>query len=251
MKQLVQSVERALLILETLRDGEIGIIELADKVGLNKTTVHRLLATLMEKGYVQQNQETSQYRLTPKLLMFGESILNQMDIVAIAKPYLKTLSEETGETVHLVSLEGSQAVYIDKIESQNSIRMYSYIGKHIPLYSTAVGKVFLAHSKSLDFDHWYAAEKDTLRPLTPNTIISEDSLRAAVNEAKKQNFAVDDEENEFNVYCISVPIFNHLHDAKYAISVSSPKFRISGRDLDAFIQLIKNTAAEISKQLGA
>lgn len=250
MKPTVQSVERALFILEALCDGEIGIIEMSEKVGLNKTTVHRLLGTLLEMGYVKQNPESLQYGLTPKLLKFGESVINQMDIVAIAKPHLKKLSQITNETIHLVSLEGNEAVYIDKLESKAPIRMYSYIGKHIPLYCTAVGKVFLAYSNLLNFDSWYEEEKMSLVKLTTKTITERADLKKVVQEVKERGYAIDDEENEYNIFCVSAPIIDHLQNVRYAISVSSPKFRTEDRDLDQFIESIRETAKAISVEIG-
>ncbi len=250
MKQTVQSVERTFHILEALCENEAGIVELAERVQLNKTTVHRLLGTLVELGYVKQNEETLQYGLSAKFLTFGESVARQMDIITIAKPFLRALSNETNETIHLVSLEGNQAVYIDKLESTESIRMYSYIGKNIPLYCTAVGKIFLAFSDQLDFDEWYQAEKEKIVPLTERTIVTYEGLKDVVNTVREQGYAVDDEENEFNTFCVSAPIFDHLKRVRYAISVSAPKFRVLDKDFETYVQLVQDTAAKISKEIG-
>lgn len=250
MKQHVQSVERALMILEALCEGERGLLELADSVELNKTTAHRLLATLIEAGYVRQNPENARYKLSTKMLRFGESVSSQLDIITLAKPHLRSLSELTGETVHLVSLEDTQAVYIDKIEPQSTIRMYSYIGKHVPLYCTAVGKVFLALSRRLSFKEWWESEKQTILPLTEHTITTIEGLQEVLNAVRQNGYAVDDEENEIGIYCIAAPIYDHTGDALYAISLSSPKFRIVDRNPSETLIQVQKTAEAITQEIG-
>jgi DNA-binding IclR family transcriptional regulator len=243
-------VERTFTILEALCEREAGIVELSERVELNKTTVHRLLGTLVELGYVKQNEDTLQYGLSSKFLSFSESVVRQLDIISLAKPHLRALSQKTHETIHLVSLEGHQAVYIDKLESTESIRMYSYVGKHIPLYCTAVGKIFLAHSDQLDFDAYYETEKASILPLTEKTIVTPEGLKEEINLVRDQGYAVDDEENEPNTFCVSAPIYDHLGKVRYAISVSAPKFRVVDKDFEAYVAMVKETANLISREIG-
>jgi len=141
-------------------------------------------------------------------------------------------------------------VYIVKIEPRSSIRMYSYIGKHIPLYCTAVGKTFLSYSLKLYFTEWWLKEKETILPLTEHTITDQFTLRQVLDSVHKNGYAVDDEENELGIFCVAAPIFDYTWDVPYAISVSSPKFRTEHRNADEFLKQIQETATAITLQIG-
>lgn len=247
---VVQSVDRAFDILEALKDGEMGLVDLSKKVSLNKSTVHRLLNTLIYRGYVSQNPENNRYKLNLKFLELGTGVLNSLDIVSIAKPHISKLSEKTNEVVHLVLIEQDEIVYIDKIESNNTIRMHSYIGKRIPIYCTAVGKAYMAHLKNDEFIDLWNIIKDKLIKLTENTITSKNNMLKELDTIRNNGFAVDNEENEEGVICVAAPIFNYNKNAKYAISISTPKLRIDEDRIKYFGQLVETAAKEISKELG-
>lgn len=247
---VVQSVDRTFDILEALKDGEMGLVDLSKKVSLNKSTVHRLLNTLIYRGYVSQNPDNNRYKLSLKFLEIGSRVLNSLDIVSIAKPHIRKLSEKANEVVHLVSIEKDEIVYIDKIESNNTIRMHSYIGKRIPIYCTAVGKAYMAHLKNDRFLELWDAIKDDLTKLTESTIISKDTMIKEIESIRNNGFAIDNEENEVGVICVAAPIFNHLKSVKYAISISTPKMRMDKNKIQLFGKLVKETATGISKDLG-
>lgn len=248
---IVQSVDRAFDILEALRDeDEIGLIALSRKVNLNKSTVHRLLNTLIYRGYVNQNSENNKYKLSFKFLEIGNSCLNSLDIVSIAKPHIKKLSDKTNEVVHLVLIEKSEIVYIDKIESHNTIRMHSYIGKRIPIYCTAVGKAYMAHLKDNEFLSLWNNIENNLNKLTENTITSKEKMIKELDDIRNNGFAVDNEENEKGVICVAAPIFNYDKSIKYAISISTPKMRINKEKIKCFGKLVNETTKAISKDLG-
>ncbi|WP_432404007.1 IclR family transcriptional regulator [Wukongibacter sp. M2B1] len=247
---VVQSVDRAFDILEALKAGEIGLVDLSKKVSLNKSTVHRLLNTLIYRGYVNQNPENNRYKLTLKFLEIGNNALNSLDIVSIAKPHITKLSKETNEVVHLVLIEKDEIVYIDKIESNNTIRMHSYIGKRIPIYCTAVGKAYMAHLQNDEFLCLWNDIKDKLIRFTENTITSQEHMLKEISHIKNVGFAMDNEENEEGVICVAAPIFNYDRSIKYAISISTPKMRIDEGRIRFFGKLIKETAKSISEDLG-
>lgn len=138
--------DRLFLVLETLAEtGPAALADLCRHLELNKSTVHRLLSSLIYMGYVKQDAETGKYALSFKLLTLSNKLMSHMDILETVRPFLKKLSEETGETVHFVQLDGLDAVYIYKEESyQNSIRMVSKVGSRIPLYCSGVGKAMAA-----------------------------------------------------------------------------------------------------------
>lgn len=247
---VVQSIDRAFDILEALKAGEIGLIDLSKKVKLNKSTVHRLLNTLIYRGYVNQNPDNNRYKLSLKFLDIGNSVLNDLNIVSIAKPHIRRLSESTNEVVHLVSIEKDEVVYIDKIESKNTIRMHSFIGKRIPIYCTAVGKAYMSCLENDEFLRLWNNFEDKLVKLTKNTITSKDAILKEITIIKNNGFAVDNEENEEGVICVAAPIFNYEGSVKYAISISTPKMRIDQNKIESFGKLVKETAKQISKDLG-
>lgn len=251
MKQdIVQSIDRALNIIEVLGTGKKNLVELSNLVGLNKSTVHRLLHTLIYRGYVQQDDATTQYALTPKVLQIGQQIIEDMDIIKISKSYLEDLSKKTGEVVHLVMIENQSAIYIDKIESNKNIRMYSYIGKSIPLFSSAVGKAYLAFS---DNSIWENSKEDILTGIeafTEHTLTTAEALEKDFDGIRKRGYAIDGEENEYGIICVAAPIFNHLNKIQYAISISSPKYRLNEQALENYGQYVIETANSISNKMG-
>ena len=135
-KNPIQVAEKLFRVIELLAEnGPMGIMELSASLGFHKSTVHRLVASLQHMGYIRQDEESLKYSLSLKFLEIGSRILEQTSMAALIHPSLKRLSEQTGETVHLVKREGTEAVYIDKVESfASSIRMVSRVGSRIPLY---------------------------------------------------------------------------------------------------------------------
>ena len=142
----VQSLERALTILNKLSEYPDGIqiTRLSEQIGLTKGTLHRLLATLSNMNYVTKDEETDKYKLGLQVLFLSRNLLNNTDVVTVSKPFLEKLSQEVNETVHLCTEDRGEVVYIDKIESSQTVRMYSRIGSRAPMYCTGVGKILLS-----------------------------------------------------------------------------------------------------------
>ena len=151
----VQSAERIFEILEALvQNGPVTLTELSTRLSLHKSTVHRLLKSLILMGYARQEEESGKYLPTYKILGLAGMLLSKLDILAVAHPYLERLMRQTHETVHFVQRENTHIVYVDKVESDaNSIRMVSRIGLRQPMYSTGVGKAILAQMKDLSLIH--------------------------------------------------------------------------------------------------
>ena len=248
MKQeVVQSVDRALTILEAIGEGKNNLLEISKYLGLNKSTVHRLLHTLIYKGYVVQKEDTK-YHLSSKLLHLSQQVVKDLDIIEIAKPHLKDLNTLSEEVVHLVMFEAGEAVYIDKMEAKSNIRMYSYIGKRIPLYSSAVGKAYLAFADEMKRQS-YLDSFDHIEALTEFTL-TKDGLINELSDIEKRGYALDREENELGVICVAAPIYDHRGEILYAISISTPKFRLTDDKLEAYGQAVVDVTNKISKVLG-
>lgn len=250
MKDVVQSVDRALSIIEVLSDYEagLGITEISGKIDLHKSTVYRLLSTLIYKGYVQQDDKTNKYKLTLKLFELGNKKLENADILAIARSYLKELMEEVNEVVHLVLLEGKDIVYIDKVESHNTIRMHSNIGKRSPAYCTSVGKSILAHLPEEKVKEIW--DNSDIRRLTEYTITDFEEFQKELGKTKENNYAIDDEENELGVRCVGAPIFDYKGDPVAAISISGPTIRVTKDKVEEISESVIKYSKMISRELG-
>ncbi|MCG0276309.1 MAG: IclR family transcriptional regulator [Thermosediminibacteraceae bacterium] len=245
----VQSIERAMRILEELAEEEdgIGVTELSSRVGLHKSTVHRILNTLLRMGYVEQNPKSEKYRLGTKLLYLGGAILDRMDIRKESHELLKQLAEEVNETVHLVIPDNDKALYIDKIDSKRTIRMYSQIGRHVPLHASAVGKAILAFSSP---EYVQKVIKKGLDRYTRNTIVDPDRLIEHLKEIRAQGYAVDDEENEEGIRCVGAPVFDYTGKVIAAISISGSTVTIPAERVPELALKVVDCAQKISRRMG-
>lgn len=249
-KGIVQSIDRALSILEVLSDYSegLGVTEISEKVDLHKSTVYRLLATLIYKGYVVQDLETNKYGITLKLFELGSKKVESMDLLSVSKEYTKKLMESVNEVVHLVVREGSEIVYIDKVEANNTIMMASTIGKRSPMYCTSVGKAILAHLPEKKVKEIWDNSK--IVKYTDYTITDFEELKTELEDIRQKGYAVDNEENEMGVRCIGVPIFNRHGKVEAAISISGPAIRVTESKISNFSIKVMNTASLISRELG-
>jgi len=249
-QRTVQSIARALTVLDTLADsqGEVGIVELSQRVALHTSTVHRLLATLAGQGYVRQSPDTGRYALGPKAINLAEAYLGQLDLRRVAHPFLERLTQDTGETANLVIQDGHEALYLDKAESPQSLRIFSRIGRRAPLHCTAVGKVLLANAPPAQVDGLLG--EGPLERLTRRTITSVAQLRRELAAVRAQGYALDREECEEGGYCIAVPVRNATGATVAAVGVSSPSVRMSGRRIQELVPAVVRTGREISERLG-
>lgn len=250
MSSIVQSVERTLTILEVLADQNdgMGVTEISEKVNLHKSTVYRLLSTLISKGYVQQNLDTNKYRTTLKLYELGMKRVQNIDIVSASKEHSEQLMLSVNEVVHLVVRDNNEIVYVDKVDANNTIRMASTIGKRSPMYCTSVGKAILAYLSNEDVEGIWE-ETDIVRN-TPNTIVSLEVLKEELKEIRKLGYALDNEENEPNVSCVGAPIFDQSGNIAGAISISGPSVRVQDKGIGKIAQQVTKYAQLISQELG-
>lgn len=245
----VQSLERAAAILEQLteaRDG-LGITELAELTGLHKSTVHRLISTLVTLGYVEKGANNEKYQLGMKLLHMGAAILDKMDLRVRAHDLLQQLSERVNETVHLVIPDGDTVLYIDKIDSNKTIRMYSQIGRRAPMHASAVGKVILAYSPKDAVDKII---KKGLNRFTPTTIADPQELIEHLKQVRNQGYALDQEEHEEGIRCVAAPIFNYMDEVVGAVSISSPTIVLTPDKVKELSREVIDCAEKISERMG-
>lgn len=249
MSKNVQSVDRALGILESLsmHPKGLGVGEISERTQLHKSTVHRLLATLVDKGYVKQNRDNN-YQLTLKLFELGNKVVEELDVIEVAKPYLEEILEVINEVVHLVVLEGNAIVYVDKVEPDKTIRMHSRIGIRRPLYCTAVGKAILATMEDAEVEQIW--EKSDIKKLTEHTITDLDAMKEELKRIRTRGYSTDEQENEIGVRCIAIPLLDYTQKAWGAISISGPVERMTDAVFEDIIPVLIAIGNQIGNELG-
>lgn len=249
--RLLGSLEHGLAVLEMLanaREQTLGLSELAQRVGLHKTTVARVLATLAAHGYVEQDPRTRRYRLTLKLFELGSLCLARIELVREARPILEDLARASGEVVHLAVLDQGEVVYVDKVESEQTIRMYSRVGRRSPVHCTGVGKALLAFVDDPTFEAIVAQRG--LPSYTPHTITDPQRLREHLARVRETGVAFDDEEHEPGIRCVAAPVRDHRSVVVASISVAGPAVRMTRQRLQELVEPVRQAAAAISARLG-
>lgn len=246
---ILQSVENALNLMEVLaeEDSELGVSELSRKLGLGKSTTHRLLMTLESRGFIEQNQTTGKYKLGIKIMQISASVMRQFNIIKICKPYLQDLSHLTGEAAHLCLYSNGEIIFVDKINGKNSSKMQSIIGATKPAYTTAAGKALLAELPPLKIEEYL--RKTIFKAYTPYTIIEKEKIKEELTIIRKQGYSEDRQECEEGLVCYAAPIKNHFDEVIAAISVSGAASRMNERKEDLIAQ-VTGSAAKISEACG-
>jgi IclR family transcriptional regulator, acetate operon repressor len=218
---VVQSVERALDLLEALaRGGRLGLSEAAAAAGLAEGTAHRLLRTLVARGYVRQD-DGRRYGLGTRLLALGDAA--RQATAAAAGPYLARLVAVSGETANLAVLEGDDVVYLAQVPSAHRLRIFAEVGRHVPPHSTAVGKALLSGLR--DDEVIALLGRTGLAARTARTHTAVPQVLAALAAARAEGYSVDDEEEETGVRCVAVPVVAGGRVVA-ALSVSGPTSRL-------------------------
>lgn len=245
---VVQSVDRALTIMEILsRDGWSGVTEIANELGINKSTVFRLIATLKRRGLVEQHPETQKYRLGFAVVRLAAGVRATADIIQIARPICERLSEQVGETVNIAVLEAGAVVNIDQVNASPSALTVDWFGQRSAPHATSTGKVLLANSPRSAVEEYLDGE---LEAFTPNTIADAAQLRETLAQVAAQGWAQAQDELEIGLSAVSAPIRTGSGSVAAALCVSGLTFRLHGERLeDARVRVIA-AADEISLQLG-
>jgi len=246
----IQSVARALAILDTLAEArrELALHEIADRLGLAKSTTHGLISTLKDFAYVEQSAFTAKYKLGLRLFEVGSIVALGWDVRTGAAPYIQRLLEEMRETVHLVVLDKYEVLYIDKRETSESLRIASQVGMRLPAHCTGVGKVLMAYLTAEERREIITAKG--LPRYTRNTLTDAAALEAELSRIREQGYSIDNEEIMDSLKCVAAPIRDQGGKVISAISLSGPISRMQGQRFKAAVKLVTKTAAEISASLG-
>lgn len=245
----VQSVDRTLNILEALasRSGPAGISDLAEQVCLHVSTVHRLISTLVERGYVRQDPETSRYHLGSRIFALSTAADEHLDLRLVARPYLERMMRTAGETANLVTASENEVVYLDQVASSHLVKMFTVPGMRAPMYCTGVGKVIMAYRPAAAIEEVLSGP---LERRTEQTLTTAKALRAELVRVRKLGYAIDNEEMEAGVRCLAVPVFDRRSEVVGALSVSGPTTRVTLELVERVASAVCAIAADLSKQLG-
>jgi DNA-binding IclR family transcriptional regulator len=244
---MTQSVDRAVKALMFVADRPRTVGEVAEQLSVHSTTALRILHTL-HSWRLLDRRPNGTYRLGAAILELGQQALESLDIRDIVAPFMQDLHRATGETVHLAILENGHVVYIDKIESQHPVRMYSRIGLMAPLHCTGVSKAILAHLPGPERDRLIETAEFT--KYTPHTLVSPKALLADLDLTRTRGYAVDDEEHEIGIRCVAAPILHADGKVAASLSVSTPGMRVSREQLMTFVEPLLKAAEGSAAELG-
>jgi len=245
----IRAVSKALRILRLLSIGTegIGVVELGRRLGVHKSTVSRLVATLARHGFVTRDARTDRLALGPALISLGGAALQRMDLRSVAREQLERLSALTRETINLAIVDQDQVVNIERLPSPHYIRDIGWIGRRSPLHCTATGKALVA---GLDREERRRLMGPKLRRYTEQTIADWSSLERDLAEVRRRGFAVGWEELEPGLAAVAAPIRDREGDVIAALSVSGPTFRVSRARLLEYASEVAVGAHEVSRALG-
>ena len=245
----VQSVDRALAVLEILaRDGDAGVSEIAEEMGIHKSTVSRLLGSLVTREIVHQNSERGKYQLGFGILRLASSIPGRLSLVREARPVLESLAEEFKETVNLAVLRSNYAVNVDQAMGPSTLATYDWVGSLTPLHATSSGKVLLAALAADERER--ILEETGLPARTPRTITDRDKLEKQLIDVAHDGYAVVLEEFEIGLNSMAVPVYNHLGTVIGAVSISGPAFRFDPEKTPGLIEGLSQAGMKISANMG-
>ncbi len=241
----IQSLARGLKILDKFVEsgGSLSITELSQQLDLDKSTVSRLVQTLVKHDYAEPDHGTRRYTLGKKFTRMSWQLLNQMPIRDQAKPFLFGLMHATGECAHAAVYSEMQALVIDDVEAPASLRVVGGVGRLIPLHCTAVGKCLLAFA-GVPLPYEMPAR-------TRRTITTLDRLLEHLDEIRELGYALDDEENDYGVRCIAAPVYDRTQQTIACIGISGPTVRMTNDRLNLLADQVMAAARDLSTQLQA
>lgn len=247
---MVKSVSRALDIITivSLKKGGLGVTEISKQIDINKSSVYRILSTLVQYGYIEQDSETERYKLGYKFLEVSSKLLESIDLRSEARQYLQELENTTNEVIHLVVYDQGEVVYIEKLEGNETLRMHSKVGKRAPMHCTSVGKAILAYLPSNVVLN--ILEQKGMPMHTDKTITNKDDFLQELIQVRIKGYALDLEENEYGITCIAVPIFDHSGKVIAAVSISGPTMRMTDQRIDLLQLQMIQIGKKISTRLG-
>jgi len=243
------SAAKILVVLETLcLKGDSGISELSRQLNLGKSSAHRFLSILTRSAFAEKDKIAGKYRATLKLFEIGAFVRGRDRLINIARRHMEEIGNEFKETVNLAFLDRYEVVYIDKVESIQTLRTDLVVGRRVPAYCTALGKVFLAYLSEEDLNRY--CNETQFMPFTRKTITSAKELKKALETVRKERVAIDNKEFDEGIRCIAAPISDNSGKVVACMSVSGPSSRLIRERLGAIKKSLTAVTTTISRRLG-
>ncbi len=243
----VQSVDRAISVLELLAQGEAGITEIAGELGVHKSTVSRLVSVLEARGLVEQLGERGKYAIGFGVVRLAGAATGRMDLTKLGQPVCQALADSFGETVNIAVHDAGVAINITQARGSAAISAVNWIGQRTPLHATSSGKVLLAY---LPADERKRLASLPLDSYTENTVTEAGRLLAELEAVAAQGFAACFEELELGLHAAAVPVRGHRGEVVAAMSASGPSYRLSRERVEQIVPAMLVAAADLSAQLG-
>ena len=246
----VLSLTRALALLESVARSYDGLTltELAQTVGLSSSTVHRLLTTLEQRGYVRQDAAGSIWQIGVQAFVVGSAFLRTRDVLAMAQPQMRRLMEESGETVNLYVMDEGEVVCIGQVECRQMMRAIARPGIRIKMHCSAAGKAMLAWLSEPEMRR--ILERHGLPRVTERTLVSTEALSVNLEQGRARGHAVDDEEHVAGLRCVAAPIFDEQGRPLASLSVSGPSARLTDQRLNQLGSMVAAAAQAVTAKFG-
>jgi len=245
------TLDKGLTILEAIGRANapqgLTLTEISQRLGIHRTTLLRFLTTLRARGYLERDPATERYHLGAQVLTLASMWLADLDIRQIARPVLQRACDAGGELVHLTILEGNEVVTVDRIEGRHPLSLQTGIGNRRPAYRSASGKAMLAHLPAVDVDRVLAAGMDAV---TAGTITTREAMACDLEGVRARGYAIDLEENFTGVCCVAAPVYDYTGLPVASISIATPTQRAGAERLGYLGLVVRDAAAELSRQLG-
>ena len=245
----VQSVDRALLIIETLAEDDEGyrLTDLAVRTGLSPSTVHRLLTTLEKRRFVQFDRGESMWHVGAQSFAVGSTFVRRRNFVTQALPYLRKLRDQTRETANLAVVDDGAMVVLTRVESREIMRSVTKVGGRVPMVASGLGKALL--STYSEEDVFAIIQREGMPRLTSKSIVRAGELCKSLHDIRRQGYSVDDEEALMGLRCVSAVVYDDCSEPLAAISVSGKASRVPNDRLPVLGKLVQEVAAELTKAL--
>jgi IclR family acetate operon transcriptional repressor len=246
----VQSVDRALLIIETLAEDDEGyrLSDLAVRTGLSTSTVHRLLTTLEKRRFVQFDRDESMWHIGAQSFAVGSTFVRRRNFVTQALPYLRKLRDQTRETANLAVVDDGAMVVLTRVESREIMRSVTKVGGRVPMVTSGLGKALL--STYSEEDVFAIIQREGMPRLTSKSIVRAGELCKSLHDIRQQGYSVDDEEALTGLRCVSAVVYDDCSEPLAAISVSGKASRVPNDRLPVLGKLVREVAAELTMSLG-